>query len=55
MPKEVTKEFLLRLPKELFKQLDREVKSQKSNRTQVTREALENYLNGKQLERDLEK
>ena len=47
-----TKGFILRLSVELLKQLDKEAKLQKSNRTEVVREALRDYLNGKDLERD---
>jgi hypothetical protein len=55
MAKEVTRDLLLRLPVELFKQLEREVKIQRSNRTKLVRQALTEYLNGKQLDRDFER
>jgi len=55
MVKEVTKDFLLRLPLELFKQLEREVKVQKSSRTNLVRKALTEYLNGKRIDRDFER
>jgi len=53
--KESTKDFILRLPPELFKQLEREVKVQRSSRTKLVRQVLTEYLNGKQLDRDLER
>ncbi len=55
MVKEITKDFILRLPPELFKQLEREVKIQKSSRTKLLRQILAEYLNGKELDRDLER
>jgi hypothetical protein len=55
MVKEVTKDFILRLPLELFRQLEREVKVQKSSRTKLVRKALTEYLNGKLLDRDFER
>jgi metal-responsive CopG/Arc/MetJ family transcriptional regulator len=55
MVKEVTKDFILRLPPELFRQLEREVKVQKSSRTKLVRKALTEYLNGKQTDRDFER
>lgn len=55
MVKEVTKDFILRLPPELFRQLEREVKVQKSSRTKLVRKALTEYLNGKLLDRDFER
>ena len=55
MVKEITKDFILRLPPELFKQLEREVKVQRSSRTKLVRQALTEYLNGKQLDRDFER
>jgi hypothetical protein len=54
MVREDTKDFILRLPVELFRQLEREVRLQKSNRTKVVRKALSEYLIGQQLARDLE-
>jgi metal-responsive CopG/Arc/MetJ family transcriptional regulator len=53
--KEITKDFILRLPPELFKQLEREVKVQRSSRTKFVRQVLTDYLNGKQLDRDFER
>jgi metal-responsive CopG/Arc/MetJ family transcriptional regulator len=55
MVKEVTKDFILRLPPELFRQLEREVKVQKSSRTKLVREVLTEYLNGKLTDRDFER
>jgi metal-responsive CopG/Arc/MetJ family transcriptional regulator len=55
MVKEVTKDFILRLPPELFRQLEREVKVQKSSRTKLVRKALTEYLNEKQTDRDFER
>ena len=55
MVKEITRNFLLRLPPELFRDLEREAKVQRSNRTKLVRKALVEYLNGKQLDRDLER
>ena len=55
MVKEITKDFLLRLPSDLFKQLEREVKIQKSSRTKLLRQILAEYLNGKELDRDFER
>jgi metal-responsive CopG/Arc/MetJ family transcriptional regulator len=55
MVKEDTRDFILRLPPELFKQLEREVKVQKSSRTNLVRKVLTEYLNGKQLDRDFER
>jgi metal-responsive CopG/Arc/MetJ family transcriptional regulator len=55
LPKEITRDFLLRLPPELFKELEREAKVQRSSRTKLVRKALTEYLNGKQLDRDLER
>jgi hypothetical protein len=55
MVKEVTKDFILRLPPELFRQLQREVKVQKSSRTKLVREVLTEYLNGKLTDRDFER
>ena len=55
MVKEVTKDFILRLPPELFRQLEREVKIQKSSRTKLVRKVLAEYLNGKELDRDFER
>jgi len=55
MVKEITKDFILRLPPELFKQLEREVKVQRSSRTKLVRQVLTEYLNGKQLDRDFER
>jgi metal-responsive CopG/Arc/MetJ family transcriptional regulator len=52
MVKEITEDFILRLPPELFKQLEREVKVQRSSRTKLVRQVLTEYLNGKQLDRD---
>ncbi len=48
-----TKGFILRLPAELLKRLDRETKLQKSNRTEVVRQALRDYLNGKEFDRKM--
>jgi Ribbon-helix-helix protein, copG family len=53
--KEITKDFLLRLPPELFKRLEREVKVQRSGRTKLVRQVLTEYLNGKELDRDFER
>lgn len=53
MVKEITRDFILRLPPELFKQLEREVKAQKSSRTKVVRQALSQYLNWNQDDRDI--
>jgi hypothetical protein len=55
MVKEVTKDFILRLPPELFRQLEREVKVQKSSRTKLVRKVLTEYLNGKLIDRDFER
>jgi metal-responsive CopG/Arc/MetJ family transcriptional regulator len=55
MVKEVTKDFVLRLPTELFRQLEREVKVQKSSRTKLVRQALTEYLNGRLTDRDFER
>jgi hypothetical protein len=55
MVKENTKDFILRLPPELFKQLEHEVKMQRSSRTKLVRQVLTEYLNGKQLDRDFER
>jgi len=55
MVKEITKEFILRLPPALFKQLEREVKVQRSSRTKLVRQVLAEYLNGKDLDRDFER
>ena len=55
MVREITRDFILRLPPELFKQLEREVKVQKSSRTKLVRQVLTEYLNGKQLDRDFER
>jgi hypothetical protein len=55
MVKEVTKDFILRLPPELFRQLEREVKIQKSSRTKLVRKVLAEYLNGKEVDRDFER
>lgn len=55
MTKEITRDFLLRLPPELFRDLEREAKVQRSNRTKLVRKALLEYLNGKHLDRDLER
>jgi metal-responsive CopG/Arc/MetJ family transcriptional regulator len=53
--KEITRDFLLRLPPELFKQLEREVKVQKSSRTKLVRKVLADYLNWKEDDRDLDR
>jgi hypothetical protein len=53
--KEITRDFLLRLPPELFKELEREAKVQRSNLTKFVRKVLTEYLNGKQFDRDLER
>jgi len=53
MVREDTKDFILRLPVELFKQLEREVKIQKSSRTKLVRKVLSDYLNEMQYNRDL--
>jgi metal-responsive CopG/Arc/MetJ family transcriptional regulator len=53
MAKEETKDFILRLPVELFKRLEREVKIQKTSRTRLVRKALCDYLNVTQSDRDL--
>lgn len=53
MAKEITKDFVLRLSIKLSRQLEREVRIQKSYRTQVVREALANYLNARELDRHL--
>jgi len=55
MVKEITEDFILRLPPELFKQLEHEVKIQKSSRTKLVRQVLVEYLNGKELDRDFER
>ena len=55
MVKEITKDFILRLPPELFKQLEREVKIQRSSRTKLVRQVLGEYLKGKELDRDFER
>ena len=55
MVKEVTKDFILRLPPELFRQLEREVKIQKSSRTKLVRKVLAEYFNGKEVDRDFER
>ncbi len=55
MVKEITRDFILRLPPELFKQLEREVKIQKSSRTKLVRQVLADYLNGEELDRDFER
>ena len=55
MVKEITKDFILRLPPALFKQLEREVKTQKSSRTKLVRQVLAEYLNGRELDRDFER
>jgi hypothetical protein len=55
MVKEITRDFILRLPLPLFKQLEREVKVQRSSRTKLVRQLLTEYLNGKQLDRDFER
>jgi hypothetical protein len=53
--KEITKDFILRLPPELFKQLEREVKVQRSSRTKLVRQILTQYFNWKEDARDLER
>jgi len=55
MVKEDTRDFILRLPPELFKQLEREVKVQKSSRTKLVRKVLTDYLNEKLTDRDFER
>jgi hypothetical protein len=55
MVKEDTRDFILRLPVELFNQLEREVKVQRSSRTKLVRQVLAEYLNGKALDRDFER
>jgi len=55
MVKEITKDFILRLPLPLFKQLEREVKVQKSSRTKLVRKVLAEYLNEKLTDRDFER
>ena len=55
MVKEITEDFILRLPPELFKQLEFEVKIQRSSRTKLVRQVLAEYLNGKALDRDFER
>lgn len=55
MVKEITKDFILRLPPELFKQLEREVKIQRSSRTKLVRQVLTEYLRGKEVDRDFER
>jgi len=55
MVKEITRDFILRLPPELFKQLEREVKVQRSSRTKLVRQVLAEYLSGKELDRDFER
>lgn len=55
MVKEITRDFILRLPPTLFKQLEREVKIQKSSRTKLVRQVLAEYLNSKELDRDFER
>jgi metal-responsive CopG/Arc/MetJ family transcriptional regulator len=55
MVKEDTRDFILRLPPELFKQLEREVKIQRSSRTKLVRQVLAEYLRGKELDRDFER
>jgi metal-responsive CopG/Arc/MetJ family transcriptional regulator len=53
--KEITRDFILRLPPELFKQLEREVKVQRSSRTKLVRQILTQYLNWKEDARDLDR
>jgi hypothetical protein len=55
MVREITRDFILRLPPELFKQLEREVKVQRSSRTKLVREILTQYFNWKEDARDLER
>ena len=55
MVKEITKDFILRLPLPLFKQLGREVKIQRSSRTKLVRQVLTEYLRGKEVDRDFER
>jgi metal-responsive CopG/Arc/MetJ family transcriptional regulator len=53
MAREVTRDFLLRLPPELFRELEREAKSQGTNRTQLVRKALFEYFDKRDLVGDL--
>jgi metal-responsive CopG/Arc/MetJ family transcriptional regulator len=55
MVKEITRDFILRLPPELFKQLEREVKVQRSSRTKLVRQILTQYFNWKEDAHDLER
>ena len=55
MVKEITRDFILRLPLPLFKQLEHEVKIQKSSRTRLVRKVLAEYLNEKLTDRDFER
>jgi hypothetical protein len=55
MVKEITKNFILRLPLPLFKQLEHEVKIQRSSRTKLVRQVLIDYLNSKEVDRDFER
>jgi hypothetical protein len=55
MVKEITRDFILRLPLPLFKQLEREVKIQRSSRTKLVRQVLTEYLRGKEVDRDFER
>ncbi len=53
MAREVTRDFILRLPAELFEQLEWEVKSQRTSRTKLVRQALIEYFDNRDLARDL--
>lgn len=54
MAREVTRDFLLRLPPELFRELEREAKNQGSSRTKLVRKALIEYFEKRDLRRDLD-
>jgi len=53
MVKEDTRDFILRLPPELFKQLEREVKNQSTSRTKLVRKVLADYFYWKEHDSDL--
>lgn len=53
MAREVTRDFLLRLPPELFRELEREAKNEGSSRTKLVRKALIEYFDKRDLVGDL--
>ena len=53
MAVEITRDFLLRLPPELFRELAREAKAQGASRTKLVRKALIEYFDNRDLARDL--